>query len=90
MKKTIKKELGKEEGKEEGKLAKPEVVNSKGAKKKVDLATKPATKNDTKKKEKTKSENDSKLKVSPTKARSTSQSRWKTLNTFPPARSRRR
>ena len=90
MKKTVKKEQGKEQGKEEVKMvgekeenhAKQEVVESKGAKKKVDLETKPATK----KKERTKSENDAKLKVSPNKARSTSQSRWKTLNNNLPAK----
>ena len=87
VKKTVKKEKeeGKEEGEKEENLAKQEVVESKGAKKKVE--TKPAPKIATKKKERTKSENDSKLKVPPTKARSTSQSRWKTLNNnAPPAK----
>ena len=62
------------------------MVESKGPKKKVDLETKPAAKIATKKKERTKAENDAKMKVSANKARSTSQSRWKTLNNNLPAK----
>ena len=80
MKKTIKKEEGKKDVKEEKEVIKKEKVEGKGAKKKVDLETKPPAKIDAKKKERTKSENDSKLKVAPNKTRSTSQSRWKTVN----------
>ena len=56
-----------------------------GAKKMADLGTKPATNVAAKKKERSKSDNDN-SKVSPTKARTTSQSRWKTVNNNLPAK----